>query len=623
MADAVEPNVVAVDYTNRDYYSLRTALIDRMKERLQESGWSGTDPSDFGVTLIEAFAYMGDTLAYYVDRVANEMSLETATQRNSVLNIARTYGYTPSGYRPASCSVEFIGTEDTVIPAGTQLRGTYIDGENVVAVIFETTDEFVIGTTESVEATHGESISLRSTSDTFGGVSGEIVGQASSTNIQNQSFRLLENQVVESSVRVFVLRNNTYEEWSEISRIVDATSGDSVFTLSTDADDYVYVTFGDGVSGRIPSPGSTIKVQYIVGGGIKGRIPANTLSEVYAVPGVTMSAAQTLSAAVTSISNTAAVGGLDPESTATIRKLAPYSLSTMNRAVTKNDYADVMFIGSYISKANAVSDSFTSVTVYLAPFQSNSQDIYPLYDSDTYITDYVAGTPETSRLSIWETQLLDEATRLIFNKTQIGVSVTFAPVIYVPVELEINYTVKNDYTETQVVSEFKELLKKAYAFDNLDFEQIIYAEDIESTLKSAAGAQNVSVKLARYGQPPERVPLIGAPSEIFIINSESEDVVFTVNDDSSSLSGLTASAGSLSPTFDANFYNYSIATSDDDTTVTPTAAAGSIYVNGVRVTSGSPSGVIELTVGINTIIILVIAEDGKTISTYTLTVTKS
>jgi hypothetical protein len=623
MADAVEPNIVAVDYTNRDYYSLRTALIDRMKERLQANGWSGTDPNDFGVALIEAFAYMGDTLAYYVDRVANEMSLETATQRDSVINIARTYGYIPSGYRSASCSVSFTGQAGTVIPVGTQLRGTYVDGENVVSVIFETTEEYVVGTTTSVNATHGENISLRSTSNTENGISGEIIGTASSINIQNQSFRLSENQVVEGSVRVFVLRNSTYEEWSEISRIVDATASDAVFTLNTDADNYVYVTFGDGVSGRIPSPNATIKAQYIVGGGVKGKIPQNTLKEIYAVPGITLSAAQALNAAISGISNTAAIGGLDPESTDTIRKLAPYALSTMRRAVTKNDYADIMFTGGYISKANAVSDSFTSVTVYIAPFQANSQDIYPLYDSDTYVTDYASGTPEDSRYPIWESQLVTEATQLLFNKKQIGVSVVFSPVVYVPVKLDIKYTVKDEYTEDQVVTQFKELINSAYSFDNLDFEQIIYAEDIESTLKSAAGAQNVSVKLARYGKTTERIPLVGKPNEIFIIDTNSENVTFTVNSNASSLSNLTATAGSLSPTFSSGFYNYAISTSSSTTTVTPTASAGAIYVNGTRVTSGSASSSIALATGVNTITVIVIAEDGKTISTYTLTVTKS
>ena len=88
---------VSVDYTSRDYYSLREALLERVRERVRErtrrdnvgKEWTGEDPADFGVALVEAFAYMGDMLSYYIDRVANESYLPTATQRQNILNIAQ------------------------------------------------------------------------------------------------------------------------------------------------------------------------------------------------------------------------------------------------------------------------------------------------------------------------------------------------------------------------------------------------------------------------------------------------------------------------------------------------------------------------------------------------------
>ena len=55
--------------------------------------WTDRSEADPGVLLIELFAYMGDVLAYYLDRVASESFLATATEPRSVLNLLRLIGY--------------------------------------------------------------------------------------------------------------------------------------------------------------------------------------------------------------------------------------------------------------------------------------------------------------------------------------------------------------------------------------------------------------------------------------------------------------------------------------------------------------------------------------------------
>ena len=135
---------ISVDYTGRDYYSLRDALIARIQDRIPE--WTASDPADFGVALVEAFAYMGDLVSYYIDRAANEAFLATATQRDSILNIALTYGYTPAGYRAATVDVVFSNTsEDAVtIPAGTVLTGAVVIEDTVETVYFTTDADAVV-----------------------------------------------------------------------------------------------------------------------------------------------------------------------------------------------------------------------------------------------------------------------------------------------------------------------------------------------------------------------------------------------------------------------------------------------------------------------------------------------
>lgn len=92
-----------------------------------------------------------------------------------------------------------------------------------------------------------------------------------------------------------------------------------------------------------------------------------------------------------------------------------------------------------------------------------------------------------------------------------------------------------------------------------------------------------------------------------------------------SLSGLTLSAGSLSFAPDTVSYTLSVANGVTSTTVTPVAADANarVQVNGKDVESGRSSEPIALKVGSNTIAIVVTAQDGVTVRTYTVTVNRA
>lgn len=139
---------VSVDYTGRDYYSLREELIARVKDATNQQ-WQGNDPADFGLALVESFAYMGDLINYYIDRVANESYILTATQRQSLLNIANTYGYSPTGYVGSVVDVEFTNNYGSESESGASILTTVnINGtptSNVAQLNVPTSTPFVVG----------------------------------------------------------------------------------------------------------------------------------------------------------------------------------------------------------------------------------------------------------------------------------------------------------------------------------------------------------------------------------------------------------------------------------------------------------------------------------------------
>ena len=101
----------------------------------------------------------------------------------------------------------------------------------------------------------------------------------------------------------------------------------------------------------------------------------------------------------------------------------------------------------------------------------------------------------------------------------------------------------------------------------------------------------------------------------------------TVVSSDAALSGLSISAGTLSPVFESgtDTYTTSVGNSVGSVTVTPTASDinGTITVNGLAVASGTASSAIALTVGENTITVMVTAQDNSTTQTYTITVTRA
>ncbi|MEI6605507.1 MAG: cadherin-like beta sandwich domain-containing protein, partial [Verrucomicrobiota bacterium] len=91
------------------------------------------------------------------------------------------------------------------------------------------------------------------------------------------------------------------------------------------------------------------------------------------------------------------------------------------------------------------------------------------------------------------------------------------------------------------------------------------------------------------------------------------------------LSGLALSVGTLNPIFTSGTTTYAASVPNTSTSisVTPTCAdpAASVTVNGVAVTSGSASPAISLgTSSVNTLTVMVTAQNGVTSSSYTVTI---
>jgi hypothetical protein len=123
-----------IDYLAKDFLSFRQALTEYSS--LRYPNWAERSEADFGMMMAELLSALGDELSYLQDRVAAEATLPTATQRRSLVSIARLVDYEP---QPAiSATTTLLCTVPTkaplgsgTVPAGTRVSALAPDGSPV------------------------------------------------------------------------------------------------------------------------------------------------------------------------------------------------------------------------------------------------------------------------------------------------------------------------------------------------------------------------------------------------------------------------------------------------------------------------------------------------------------
>jgi hypothetical protein len=343
MAEPTPP----VDYSSRDWLALRSDLIAAARTRMPE--WTSDSPNDFGVMLIELFSYVGDMLSFYADRVANEAYLSTAVLRNSVLAIARMLDYRPTGLGAAMLTLQFSATGPAFVPAGTSVQTVAAPGE--MPIVFETTADLTIAAagTGVVSAIQGVTYD----DETVGISDGAL----------DQAYALFRSPLIDGSTVVQVDEGAGVLQWTFFDHLIDAGPNDAAYTVTTDDGGIAWILFGDNVNGRVPANGATITATYRVGAGAAGNVGIGAVIQLSS-PVIQSGIVQPISG----VSNTTVgSGGADPETLDSIRANAPKSLSTINRAVTTDDYEALSLRVSGVGKASASAAVSTAVNLYLAP----------------------------------------------------------------------------------------------------------------------------------------------------------------------------------------------------------------------------------------------------------------
>ena len=122
-----------ISYTVRDFQGVRTELINFTRTYYPDLVQNFNDAGIFSV-MLDMNAAVTDNLNYQIDRSIQETVLQFAQQKNSVYNIARTYGLKVPGQRPSVALIDFsitvpaFGDREDLRYCGILRRGSQVNG---------------------------------------------------------------------------------------------------------------------------------------------------------------------------------------------------------------------------------------------------------------------------------------------------------------------------------------------------------------------------------------------------------------------------------------------------------------------------------------------------------------
>ena len=271
--------------------------------------------------LLDTLAYNTHYLAFNANMVANEMFLDSASLRSSVVSHAKQLGYEVSSAKApdASINVSVTTSSDTLtMPAGTKFSAS-ADGQSYSFV-----------TVADVTKTKSGGIISFSNTPVYEGTYVTANYTVDSSDV-TQRFLLTDSRSDVNTLTVLVQNSVTDTETTTYTKATDIsqlTSSSSVYFLQEVDGGKFEVYFGDGVLSKSLTDSNIVSLKYVV----TNKTAANGVSTFTAPSSI----GGETSIVVTTASS--AGGGAEPESINSIKLKAPLDFASQGRAVSTKDY---------------------------------------------------------------------------------------------------------------------------------------------------------------------------------------------------------------------------------------------------------------------------------------------
>ena len=351
--------------TELDFDTIKTNLTTFLKGQTEFADY---DFEGSGLSiLMDILSYNTHYMSYYLNMVANEMFLDSVSQRSSAASIAKHLGYVTRSAAGAEAvvTVTLTATEsDTddlpatiTIPQYTKFTTTIIDKSYNFYTLVETTLDSFTPTSTSPRTFTKTGITVKEgkygTLDYIVGASGmeekyivPVVGLDTNTLVVK-----IKQDSSSATQDTYKLHDN----------ITSLTSASKNYFLQEVEDEKYEIYFGDDILGANVSEGNVITLEYfsVKGAEANGAGTGDTTAEpkftiaddiTYVRPEAGGNGTATSAVAVT----TTATGGVtNAESLDSIKYNAPKSFKSQDRAVTVNDYKTIV-LNKYANASSVI-----------------------------------------------------------------------------------------------------------------------------------------------------------------------------------------------------------------------------------------------------------------------------
>jgi len=335
---------------DRSFEQLRVEAIERLRAACP--AWTDLSPSDPGIALLEAFAYLTQVMLYRLNRVPDK-------QYNAFL---RLIGITPLPPSAATTRLVFqrTGADRTVvtIPAGTRVTAGTVQFTTVAPVRLDPN-----ATGGEGIAFHGEAVESELVGAGTGAPGLELTVQrppivAAMSDGLDLVVAVEEIEALPPEARAVRIGNKTFRVWREVNSFANLRPDERVFQADRRAgvirfspaadiaDERGVLRHGKSPLGAVPPQGREIRVSYRTGGGAAGNVAANALTTLRdAIAGITVANPEPAS------------GGRDAESFENTLVRGPTDFHRLERAVTARDVETLARRASGVARAKAFTKS--------------------------------------------------------------------------------------------------------------------------------------------------------------------------------------------------------------------------------------------------------------------------
>lgn len=320
--------------TELDFDQIKLNLKNYLKS---QTTFNSYDFEGSGLSvLLDILSYNTHYNAFLANMLANEMFLDSAVKRASVVSLAKALGYTPRSARGAIANISFSITVNNA------------------------TNPYIVlpKYTSFTTSVGGNNLTFYSTEDVVGEKSGDVYSFVSVPIKEGQILTYAFNVVTPGPTEKYILPNNNVDTTTLIVNvqnsstdtttfyyrnfldISDVTETSRAYFLDENKNNQYEIYFGDGVLGRKLVAGNIINLTYSTCSGSLGNAsttesPIFSLSFISGVGSVSINPGSL-------VVNTLPSNGSDAEGIDSIKFNAPKFRSSQNRAVTASDYAAVI-----------------------------------------------------------------------------------------------------------------------------------------------------------------------------------------------------------------------------------------------------------------------------------------